>query len=182
MFSRIITRLRFGRPKIDTPGRFDEIERSQALLIEGDRLIHHRLYELRSLLTKMADSEALQFSDIKAAVTQLVNDNTASNNAIAAQLKEVQELLLDFAAKSQSGEPVSQADYQTVISQLAAIHSSVTANTASVQASTAAIQQADPGEPTPIEPTPDPTVDPVAGTTGSGDETVSSSSSHGLGE
>jgi hypothetical protein len=166
--------LRPAKPREPRP--IDRVEHALAILLDRDRWTQRQLSYIRIGISKMANSEALQFSDVKAAVTQLVNDNTASNNAIAAQLKEVQAIVLDFSTKSQAGETISQADYQGVISQLAAIHSSVQANTASVEASTASIQQADP-TPAPVvdptQPVTDPTTDPenpspVATQTGNG--------------
>ena len=93
----------------------------------------------------MADNQ-LTFQDVQASVNQLVNDNTEQNNAVASQIKEVQRLLTDFAAKSNQGNTPSQAQFQSMISQLSAVHSMVESNTAAIQASATAIAEADPAQ------------------------------------
>lgn len=91
----------------------------------------------------MADNQ-VSFADVQSEITKLVNSNTASNNAISAQLKEVTELIVDFNKRAQEGDTPSQADFQSAIAQLQAARSMVDQNTAEVQASTSAIQEADP--------------------------------------
>jgi hypothetical protein len=110
-------------------------------MLKNQQTIISLLQEIKETMGTTNTQAQLGFADVQQAITQLVNDNTASNNAIAAQIQEIQGLLLDFSNKP--GGP-SQADLQTAIAQLQAVHSAVTTNTAQVQATTTAIQQADP--------------------------------------
>lgn len=84
------------------------------------------------------------FEDLQAIATQIVNDNTANNNAISAQLGEVSQLLTDYAAAVAAGQPIDPTALQTVISQLRSVDSLVQSNTAAIQASSAKITAADP--------------------------------------
>jgi hypothetical protein len=114
-------------------------------LFEAQSAIMRELREIKRIMADQTEQTTVGFADVQAAVNQIVNDNTAQNNAVANQIKEVQQLIQDFAAKSQGdGSGPSQADFQGVIAQLQAVHSLVQQNTASIQASGTAITEADP--------------------------------------
>jgi 4-diphosphocytidyl-2C-methyl-D-erythritol kinase len=105
------------------------------------------------------------FGNLQAIAQQIVNDNTAQNNAISAQIGEVKQLLTDYASAIQSGGGPSVADIQTVISQLSSVDSLIQSNTAAVQASGTNITQADPNAAPPTPP-PASAGNPVTSTTG----------------
>jgi ATP/maltotriose-dependent transcriptional regulator MalT len=111
-------------------------------LLRGQATIIHTLEEILHVMA--TQPSALQFSDLQASINQLVNDTTALNNSIAAQIKEVQGIVTDFAAQTQAGNAPTQAQFQAAIAQLAAIHATVQQNNAAVQASAAAVSQVDP--------------------------------------
>lgn len=116
------------------------------------------LQQIKELRIDMG-TVSVGFADVQAAVNQMVNDSTTQNNAIAAQIKEVQQMILDFTTKP-GGDGPSQADLQGVIAQLQAVHSLVLQNTAAVQASGTAIAQTDPNAAPPSEPPPAPEPSP----------------------
>jgi DNA-binding transcriptional MerR regulator len=161
-------------------------------LFEAQSAIMRELKEIKKIMADQTQQNSVGFADVQAAVTQIVNDNTAQNNAVANQIKEVQQLIQDFAAKSQGGDGgPSQADFQGVIAQLQAVHSLVQQNTASIQASATAVTEADPNaagtqDPTPApEPTPTPGTPetPVAGqVTPTGLDEGTTTSSSGVGD
>lgn len=102
------------------------------------------LKEIKHDMASNESADQLSFSDVQSSVNQLVNDNTQQNNAVAAQIKEVQRLILDFSNKIGQGGTPSQAELQGVIAQLASVHSLVQQNTAAIQQVGAQIAEADP--------------------------------------
>lgn len=97
------------------------------------------------------------FSDLQGIATQIVNDNTAQNNAVAAQVAEVRQLLSDYAAALASGQGGPSADDLTsLVQQLQAVDQSITANTKAITDSGASITEADPHAAPPSQTSPTP--------------------------
>jgi predicted phage tail protein len=106
---------------------------------ESQAAILHEVRQLRSIM-------ATTFADVQSSITQIVNDNTAQNNAVAAQLKEVQRLMIDFQARAAQGNGPTAEEFQSAVQQLQSVHQLVTQNTAAIQSSADAITQADPSQ------------------------------------
>lgn len=97
----------------------------------------------------------LAFSDLTRALAKLNDDNAASNTAIANQLQELKQLLVDFSGIVAGGGNVSQADLAAAINQVESIDAIVVANTTAVNDASAAIVEATPNStPPPITPVP----------------------------
>jgi hypothetical protein len=114
-----------------------EIRGTQKTILQEIQLI-------RKDMATTSTATTVGIADVQTAVTQIVNDNTASNNAIAGQLKEIQQIVQDYGVASAGGVAPTQAQFQGVIAQLQAVHSLVVSNTAAITASGTSIVTADP--------------------------------------
>lgn len=109
------------------------------------------ILSIRRSIKLMSTTSTLSFANIATLITQVANDNTASNNAVSAQIAEVAQLLKDYAA---DGTGPTQAQLQSASDALTAVDQAIQLNTKNVQASAAAVTAGDPAA-----------VPPVTGTT-----------------
>lgn len=114
--------------------------------------VHLEFYRLRKLMS--TQPTPLTFADLKSQINGLQNANTAQNNAIAAQIAEVKELITDYKEAVENDNDVDQAQLEQAIGQLRSVEELITQNTEQINQSAQAIndvQVKQPGEP--VEPT-----------------------------
>lgn len=108
------------------------------------------ILSIRRSIKLMSTTSTLSFANIATLITQVANDNTASNNAVSAQIAEVAQLLKDYAAAVANGTGPTQAQLQSASDALTAVDQAIQLNTKNVQASAAAVTTGDPAAVPPV--------------------------------